>query len=254
MVTVFGKLSFFTFLAVQVGGHLFRYLVIAGGSYGLFWKALKEKFQGRRVQGSAIKKNQIQTEILYSMSTITCFAVVGSSIYFANKLGWTKIYYNVADHGWGYWWVSLFAILFFHDTYFYFMHRMMHHPVLYRHVHKVHHDSISPTPFTSLSFHPFEAFLEALVIPFLILVVPLHIGVLLAYQFVTFTLNVNGHLGYELYPSDRDSRPVLKWINTATLHALHHSRYVYNYGLYTTFWDRLLGTLRLSNNVGAKQA
>ena len=32
------------------------------------------------------------------------------------------------------------------------------------------------------------------------------------------------------------------WINATTHHDLHHSSFHYNYGLYFTWWDRLMGT------------
>ena len=33
-------------------------------------------------------------------------------------------------------------------------------------------------------------------------------------------------------------------MNTSVAHNLHHKRFNGNYGLYTLFWDRLMGTLR----------
>ena len=36
--------------------------------------------------------------------------------------------------------------------------------------------------------------------------------------------------------------PVLRWMNTATFHNLHHTSFNGNYGLMFRFWDRMLGT------------
>ena len=35
-----------------------------------------------------------------------------------------------------------------------------------------------------------------------------------------------------------------KWINTSVNHNLHHQYFKGNYGLYFTFWDRMMGTIR----------
>jgi sterol desaturase/sphingolipid hydroxylase (fatty acid hydroxylase superfamily) len=55
---------------------------------------------------------------------------------------------------------------------------------------------------------------------------------------------VYGHLGYELYPAGFNKSWFGKWINTSTSHNQHHQYFKGNYGLYFTFWDRMMGTLR----------
>ena len=52
-------------------------------------------------------------------------------------------------------------MILLHDTYFYWAHRAMHHPKIYRHVHLVHHLSQNPSPWAAFAFHPFEAVIEA---------------------------------------------------------------------------------------------
>ena len=39
-----------------------------------------------------------------------------------------------------------------------------------------------------------------------------------------------------------DGRPFAAVINGAACHSLHHSRFEFNYGQYTTLWDRIGGT------------
>ncbi len=58
------------------------------------------------------------------------------------------------------------------------------------------------------------------------------------------TYNVYGHLGYELYPRGFNTGRVGRWINTSTNHNQHHQYFRGNYGLYFTFWDRMMGTIR----------
>ena len=44
-----------------------------------------------------------------------------------------------------------------HEVHFFFIHRLIHTPFLYKHVHSVHHNSINPSPWSSLSMHPVES-------------------------------------------------------------------------------------------------
>jgi hypothetical protein len=59
--------------------------------------------------------------------------------------------------------VYLAALTFFapmlHEVHFFLIHRLIHTPLLYKWVHSVHHNSINPSPWSSLSMHPVEAFI-----------------------------------------------------------------------------------------------
>ena len=46
-----------------------------------------------------------------------------------------------------------------HEVHFFFIHRLIHWGPLYRWVHSVHHNSINPSPWSSLSMHPVEGLL-----------------------------------------------------------------------------------------------
>jgi sterol desaturase/sphingolipid hydroxylase (fatty acid hydroxylase superfamily) len=43
-------------------------------------------------------------------------------------------------------------------------------------------------------------------------------------------------------PARADGRPLFDWLTTTTHHDLHHAQAGWNYGLYFTWWDRLMGT------------
>src|SRR3546814_1568014 len=56
------------------------------------------------------------------------------------------------------WWpCSVLLYLLIHDTWFYWTHRWMHRPALFRRCHAVHHQSRPPTAWTAMSFHPWES-------------------------------------------------------------------------------------------------
>jgi sterol desaturase/sphingolipid hydroxylase (fatty acid hydroxylase superfamily) len=61
-------------------------------------------------------------------------------------------------------------------------------------------------------------------------------------QGVGLANNLMSHLGYEFLPRWLLRMPLLRWINTATFHNLHHTSFHGNYGLMFRFWDRMLGT------------
>jgi Delta7-sterol 5-desaturase len=109
-------------------------------------------------------------------------------------------------------------------------------------VHKVHHHSINPSPWAAFSFHPTEGFIEAGIVPLIVMIMPVHgIAVFIFILFSTL-LNVIGHLGYEMYSPGFTKSKFWGFNNTATHHNMHHSFFECNYGLYFNFWDKLMGT------------
>ncbi len=63
--------------------------------------------------------------------------------------------------GWVDWqdnWLWLVVLIFLvpaiHEVHFFCIHWLIHTPFLYKHIHSVHHNSINPSPWSSLSMHP----------------------------------------------------------------------------------------------------
>ena len=135
-------------------------------------------------------------------------------------------------------------MIFLHDFYFYWMHRLMHQPKLFKHFHLIHHKSTNPSPWAAYAFHPFEAVIEASIIFLIVFMIPYHRTALLTFLTFMITYNVYGHLGYELYPKGFNKHFIGKWVNTSINHNLHHKHFEGNYGLYFLIWDRWLGTVR----------
>jgi lathosterol oxidase len=188
------------------------------------------------------KKNQIMWEILWSSLTSLIFGFLGALIGLFLQLGWTKIYFNWDEHSVIYNGISFIFALFFHDTYYYWLHRLMHVEPYYSLVHKTHHFSIRTTSWTSFSFHPFEAILQTLALFILWLTIPMHwILILIHLVFMTITSVIN-HGNWEWYPLWFQKFSLTKiWIG-ATHHSKHHHLYKGNYGLYFTLWDKWMKT------------
>jgi sterol desaturase/sphingolipid hydroxylase (fatty acid hydroxylase superfamily) len=50
----------------------------------------------------------------------------------------------------------MLAIPFFRDVHFFFVHRALHWPPMYRFVHSLHHNNVNPGPWSGLAMHPVE--------------------------------------------------------------------------------------------------
>ena len=114
----------------------------------------------------------------------------------------------------------------------------MHQPVIFKIVHKVHHDSNITSPWTAFSFHPLEGLLQAIFLPLILLVLPMHVYVLLIQLTIMTFSSVINHLDIEIYPKYFHKHFLGRWLIGATHHSLHHKQFKYNYGLYFTFWDK----------------
>jgi len=239
IISKFGPLGawFFTSLIIFA-----RYALFAGSAYLMFYVWRRKKFLYRKIQQKFPTSKQIKGELLRSLETASIFAFLILSIYTLNTLGLARLYTDIHAYSIGYFVFSIVALIFIHDTYFYWMHYGMHRIKGLQKIHAVHHYSHNPTPFTSLSFHPIESVLEFAIVPIVIMVMPMHPIALVLFGLWSLAWNIIGHLGYELFPKNFVKHPILKWFNTSTHHNLHHKRSNCNYGLYFNFWDRLMGT------------
>lgn len=219
-----------------------RYLLFAGSALLFFYHFGRRRWQRRKIQDPLPPCQQIRAELWHSLHTAGIFALVGLGIAFLQRQGWTKIYLEVDQFGWWYLTGSFFLLVAIHDTYFYWMHRLLHHPLLFKYWHRVHHQSFNPTPLAAMAFHPLEAVAEIAIIPIALVFIPFHPSVLLAMGMWSLTFNILGHLGYEVAPAGLLRHPLGRWLNTPTHHNLHHLKGRGNYGLYFNFWDTLMGT------------
>ena len=222
-----------------------RYLVIASIAFLLFYVLLKKTIAGKKIQKRYPRFIDYSREIGFSILTVFIMALIPASIIGNPSIvKHTKFYTDINQHS-TVWFVLAFPVMaFIHDTYFYWMHRLIHHPSLFKIVHLVHHKSTNPSPFAAYAFHPLEAILEAGIFVVFVFTIPVHLFHLLFFFLFMIIYNVYGHLGWELYPKGFSKHWFGKWINTSVNHNMHHQYFKGNYGLYFLFWDRLMGTIR----------
>ncbi len=219
-----------------------RYIFVAGFFYLLYYVINKDKWIHKKIQKKFPKNENILFEIKYSILNLAIFAGVGFFVAYSKARGWTMMYDNVDEYGWVYLVFSVAALILFHDTYFYWMHRFMHVKWVYPHVHLVHHRSISPTPWASFSFHPIEGVLEATGLVLLVYFMPIHMYAMWSFLIFMTVFNVLGHLGYEIFPYGNTRSWAWWWHNTVSHHDMHHKYFNSNFGIYFNWWDKWMGT------------
>lgn len=184
------------------------------------------------------KQRGQKRDIGYSLVSSFIFALTGTILLHQFKNGHTKIYTDISDYGVPWLFISFLMYMFINDTYYYWLHRILHKRSFYK-FHIAHHYSKNPTAWTSFAFHPVEALLQAIVVPALAFIIPIHWAVLAFILFIMTMFGVTNHLGHEIYPRSFERK--FKII-TASHHQNHHHYPGTNFGLFFTFWDQLMGT------------
>jgi Delta7-sterol 5-desaturase len=226
----FGNMHVFANFTLVLGRlfGLVLYFFFASLSYILI-------FDKRTLNHPKFIKNQVWLEIVQANKAMPLMALITAPVMVAEVRGYAKLY-DTTEEGPGFWYDLLQMPLFigFSDLCIYWIHRWLHHPLVYKYLHKKHHKWIMPTPFASHAFHPLDGFAQSLPYHIFPFIFPQQkIGAVAFFVFVNFwTILI--HDGEYL-----TNNPV---INGAACHSLHHSRFDFNYGQYFTIFDRMGGT------------
>ena len=243
MNTISDPLSYFaTGWLFNIQYDLGRYLIAAPAVYLCVHVLFKWWFRNRRIRRDRPAVRDIRREFLWSLLTALIFASVGVSIFAGVASGMMVVEEGFGHRGWVYFVGSVIAAIIAHDAYFYWTHRLMHHRRLFRWSHLTHHRSRTPTPFAAYAFGPVEAMVQAAFLPLLLLVMPMSGWAIFAFLLHMIVRNAIGHSGHEWFPRGTSRGLWLGWLTTVTHHDMHHENVRGNYGLYFTWWDRLMGT------------
>ena len=150
-------------------------------------------------------------------------ALLTAPCFWLELQGYSKLY-DALEDGPGMWYDFLQFPLFilFTDCLVYFIHRGLHHPLVYKTLHKPHHKWIMPTPYASVAFHPVDGFLQSTPYHLFPFVFPLqkfaYLGLFVFVQIWTVFIHDGEYVS---------NSPI---VNGAACHTLHHLYFSYNFG------------------------
>ncbi|KAI9881401.1 MAG: c-5 sterol desaturase [Pleopsidium flavum] len=185
-------------------------------------------------------KNQVRLEIRQTLISLPVMAIFTVPFFVAEVRGYGKLYDSPSEEPFFlYNYLQFPLFIAFTDFCVYWIHRGLHHPSLYKTLHKPHHKWIMPTPFASHAFHPLDGYVQS---------VPYHIFPfffpLQKFAYIALFTFINV---WTVFIHDGEYVANSPIINGAACHTMHHLYFNYNYGQFTTVWDRLGGSYRKPN-------
>jgi len=226
------------YFMLSIGGML-MYLTLASLSYWFFfvWKA--DIFYPSTIPRDKLR-DQTNREIAIALKSLPIMAILMLPFPVLAYRGYSRLYYSVEDYGWAYFFFSIPFFLFVTDSLIYFIHRGLHHSLIYRYIHKPHHTYRWTTPYSSHAFHPVDGFSQGVPYYLFIFVFPFHYTLWIAmFLFVNFwTISIHDQVDFGFLNTV---------FNSTDHHTIHHVDFLYNYGQYFTLWDRLGGSYRHAN-------
>ena len=139
-------------------------------------------------------------------------------------------------------WLQIFICIIIEDFFFYWGHRLLHHPLLYNKIHKIHHSLYNVIHISYAYAHPLEFILANLVPMALSLFIfqnYIHIVTFTGFVFLRTLETAEGHSGYEFIYS---IFAIFPFSNDSVYHDFHHLKNMGNYGSFFRIWDTIFGT------------
>lgn len=192
----------------------------------------ERRIQARR-EASVPRSDEIRESLRSLVITSFCMALAVTLTLF----GWTL---------WSPWGggggtvVGVVILTVGYDIYFYWIHRLLHTKPFIR-FHRWHHKAIAPTVWSTDSQSPVETFMLQSFMIWAALLAPVAPLAFVVHRLLDHVNGQLGHCGYEFF-ANRTTR--FPWPMVCTsYHDQHHELFHWNYGNYTSVWDRLHGTL-----------
>ena len=205
-------------IIVAGGLHLYFYTLNRQGSELKFDSQEFDKNHGRFTFNNQVLDNMFWT-LASGVTFWTAWEAILLSSYANNAI--PLLQWNESPI----WFLLLFPILaLWHELYFYFIHRLLHWPPLYRAAHSVHHRNSNTGPWSGISMHPYEhaIYFGSLLIH---LVLPTHPVHALFHLYWLALGPAVSHSGYQgVYFKGK-----LRWATGSFFHQLHHRHFECNY-------------------------
>lgn len=218
-------------------------LTVAGGLH-LYFHAFKRqekrlKFDGRelKVRARAFTfNNQVADNMFWSLGSGVAFWTAYEALMFWAMANGYAPMLRWADNP--IWFAALlFLTPVWISFHFYWVHRWLHWPPLYRLAHALHHRNTNVGPWSGFSMHPVEhlLFLSSVLIHFLVAAHPIHILFHMQHQALTAATS---HTGFEGLLVRNRNRLALGTFH----HQMHHRYFECNYGNLEVPWDKWFGS------------
>lgn len=179
--------------------------------------------------------NQLWDNMFWSLTSGVAVWTAYESVFmwvYANGLA-TMI--TLEDHP--FWFIALILLTpYWAGFYFFWQHRSLHWPPLFKHIHARHHKNVNLGPWSGLSQHPVEQIVDQsdCLIFLLIPSHPVHVIFNLLFHGIGAPSSHTGYDAVRLWGSRRLQIGDF-------LHQLHHRHFDCNYGTYDMPWDRVFG-------------
>jgi lathosterol oxidase len=222
------------YYCMLLSGGALMYLTFASISFLFFFIWKSKTFAPEKPARSDLFK-QAKHEIRMALSQLPLMAFLMLPFPVLAHRGFGKVYQRVEEYGWVYLFISIPLFIAVTDCLIYFIHRGLHHPLMYKPIHKLHHTYKWCTPFSSHAFHSIDGFSQGVPYYIFIFIFPFHhILWVCMFLFVNFwTISIHDQVDFG----------ILNWfINTTDHHTIHHVDFKYNYGQYLTLWDKWGGS------------
>lgn len=230
-------------LVIFAGGlHLWFYTFTAQG------KTLKYDARNlARNNGTYTFRNQVLDNMFWSLASGVTIWTLYEVLYFWGAANGYAPQINLASNPvWFILWIVLVPI--WASLHFYWVHRALHWPPLYRLAHRLHHRNVNIGPWTGLSMHPVEhaLYFTSLLIHFVVPSHPVHV----LFHFYNLGLNpAFSHAGFEAVVAGDKRR-----LNAGDFfHQLHHKYFECNYGTAEMPWDVVFGSFHDGSEEATKE-
>lgn len=186
--------------------------------------------------GTFTFRNQVHDNMFWTIvSGITLWTTFQVPVYWAMANGYAPAFLFPENPVW---FILMFPFLVIWSSFhFYWVHRALHVPWLYRIAHSLHHRNVNVGPWSGISMHPMEhiLFYTNFLIHFVVPSHPIHV---LFHGYMQSVHPVFSHSGFEqLYVRDRERAKMGDFF-----HQLHHKYFECNYGTIEMPWDRWFGS------------
>ena len=232
------------FLLILIAGGLHLYLfTFRGQGDKLKFDAKEQMETGRRYTF----RNQLYDNIFWSLTSGAMLWTAYEVLYFWGVANGVIPTFGFSDHPvlFALWLLVMPLIL---SAHFYWIHRLLHWPPMYKHVHSLHHRNTHIGPWSGMSMHPVEHlfYLSSVLVHFII---PSHPVIVLVHLYTRAMAPAFSHAGFEkVLLNDK------KLVEAADFHhQLHHRFFECNYGNVDTPWDRWFGSYHDGSDEATQQ-